>query len=164
MEALFHEILVSPCTTQPPAEALPLPAANSAQVMGGGAYPGEAGSGVETSRGASMTRAEETREEDDNTMVLEETEHLDAHNISVAEWTQEIEIQRLLDEMISMTGLVEGGDLFEVGGIDLTCGPADYVNPGAGLDLRSALDMGMGLGVKSMSWEPDLDAESLSVF
>ncbi len=108
-----------------------------------------------------MTRAEEMSEEDDNTMTLEETEHLDVHNISVAEWTQEIEIQRLLDEMISMTGLVEGGDLFEVGGIDLTCGPTD---PGAELDLRSALDMGMGLGVKSMGWEPDLDAESLSVF
>jgi hypothetical protein len=155
---------VSPCTTQPAAEALPLPAANSAQVMGGGAYLDEAGSGVETIRDASMTRAEETREDDDKTIILE-TENLDVHNISVAEWTQEIEIQRFLDEMITMTGLVEGGELLEVGDIDLTCGPADYVNPGAGLDLRSALDMGMGLDVKSpimMSWESDL--ESLGVF
>jgi len=125
--------------------------------MGGGAYLGEAGSGVETSRGASIMRAE-----DDDKTIISETEHLDIHNISVAEWTQEIEIQRLLDEMITMTGLVEGGELLEVGD---TRGPADYVNPGAGLDLGSALDMGMGLDAKSpimMSWESDL--ESLGVF
>lgn len=131
-----------------------------------GGYLGEAGSGDETSGGG----AEETKVEDDKaitqTQEVMEMEHCNDHDVSVAEWAHEIEMQRLLDELITMTGSVKGGELLEVGDTDtgLTCGPVDYANTP---DLESAMDIGVGLDIQLptfMDWGLDSAVGSLDVF
>jgi len=144
MEALFREIVTSTCTTQDATnETFKVSIAGSgsaAEVMVG--RDGETASKwqfLEMGDTETQQRAREGKALKDHTsFVDEDTEFRDYSE----EWTTEIETERMLDEMIAMTGLVGGETTF----------PAEY--PEIGLGLGVDLDLNLGISTLS-SWDMD---------
>ena len=66
---------------------------------------------------------------------------------SAGEWTTEMETERMLDEMIVMSGLVDDGEPFST---------AEYSDLGLGVDLGLSLDMSTLSG-----WDMDAAVECI---
>ena len=159
MEALLREILASPhAATQDTAEGA------AAQVMAvGGVDAVVAGGKVEGGEAVSgATVAEENSEEED---IKEEKITTASTDAAVAEWANEIEMQRILDEMIVLTGLV--GDASSTGTQaagevqmsmdDLTA--TEYTNP----ELSLGLDLGLGMDLAGMGFNMDFTTSGWDV-
>jgi hypothetical protein len=111
IEALFREIVTSPCIAQDAAEenrSVSIAGSESMEVVDGCGDETRSGWHL-VEMGDSRVRATQTlaREGEEVIFVDEDTEFRD---YSAAEWRTEMETQRLLDEMIAMTGLEDGGE------------------------------------------------------
>lgn len=163
MEALLREILASPhAATQNTAEGA------AAQVMAvGGVDAVVAGGKVEGGEAVSgVTVAEEKSEEED---IKEEKTTTASTDAAVAEWANEIEMQRILDEMIVLTGLV--GDASSTGTVDGAQAAGDvqmsmddltateYTNP----ELSLGLDLGLGMDLAGMGFNMDFTTSGWDV-
>jgi len=85
----------------------------------------------------------EGKEGEDATRLLHEDTGF--HDYLCREWTTDMETERMLDEMIAMTGLVGGGETFPT---------AEYSD--IGMDTRLAVDLGLNLDVSTLSgWDMD---------
>jgi len=135
MEALFREIVTSPCTTQEATTEgceVSTSGSESAKVMVG--YGDETDS--RWKMGDCPVRA--TEGTDHTSFVDKDAEF---RNHFYEEWTTEMETERMLDEIIAMTGSVDGGEAFA---------NAEYSQIGVGPGL------GLHLGVSTLSgWDMD---------
>jgi hypothetical protein len=134
METLFAEIVTSPCTAQQTtAESCKESVTGSQSTGMTDSSENEIGSilrlvGMDEPCNRVVT--EQTREGKE--MDIETT---DLCEYFAGDWTNEMEMKKMLDEMIAMTGLADGGEV-EVGYPYATAGYTDIgADPGFGVDL-----------------------------
>jgi len=108
------------------------------------------------------------KEQEEKTSTATDSNTDDA---AVAEWANEIEMQRILDEMIVLTGLAGEGSGMEMDASGLTATSpttgAEYTNPelSLGLDLGLGMDMGFNMDFTSPGgWDVDASMGGVGVF
>jgi hypothetical protein len=160
MEALFREIVTSPCTAQPPtAESckVSFTSSQSAAVMDNGAD--ETGPGLDflemSERFDRTTKAQAREKENHSSFADGETE---IYGYSVTEWQKEMEMESLLDEMIAMTGLVEDEETLA----DSPYASVDF--PDIGVSLGLGMDLGVNLDMTTLGgWDMDAAVGGIEV-
>ncbi|PPQ82455.1 hypothetical protein CVT25_007252 [Psilocybe cyanescens] len=134
MEALFREILASPRASH---AAVPSKgaAAGVAQVTAAGVEGGVVvvGGGAEQEEKGKGAKAEE---------------HADADEGAVAEWANEIEMQRMLDSMIMD---IQGAN--ELGVLDMGAGMGMDMNMSMGLDMDLGMAFDAGVDYSRAAWD-----------
>ena len=111
MEDLFREILASPQSTS--ASLLPLAGSSASEMMSVGFGSGVSGGVNEEGEKVEGAQGEEKKNAEEGKSIITEigAEQSTAGTITAADWENEIEIQRILDTMMTMSSSGEGNQL-----------------------------------------------------
>jgi hypothetical protein len=137
MEDLFREILASPKSTNAPLLSVAGSSATEMMNIGFGGVSG-GGGGVEGAKGE-----EKNEDEEGNTLVsiVTETGEDDTISTTAVDWANEIEMQSILDTMITMSS--SGGEDSQ---LDMGLG-MEFVTP--------AHSLGFELGIENLGFDMD---------